>query len=372
MKFDDDGDREFASKFVGRKVIRKCCPHGESMDTLFDNNGWAACRRNEGLVTLFFQQLQSEDMSSELFFRFGRVKCNNPIRTTEFQLNSNGTLESKMLDNSNHRLLPVGHYCLEDVVEFVTNTNLPSTSFFAFYCPDEPPNIIELTEPPITTESSFMTDPPMMAEPESTNTNDPFASSSAIRIPKCCPPGHVMHENEHIFYCHPLWWWPTTSFWDQPIDPKEIVSQSLSYDFLAYHNVSSTVFVSNTSLSSCQPGQLQANIPVHAENSKTNPIFRIDSKNLISLTFHWFVENYWDVKEDIQSFCVDYLLTKEERRADYKSKAFRCITLEPFQSYRPVILLISIVALLTTFVIYFFVPASGEFDKRIYFNVICN
>ena len=130
--------------------------------------------------------------------------------------------------------------------------------------------------------------------------------------------------------------------------------------------------MSNTSLSSCQPGQLQANIPVHAENSKTNPIFRIDSKNLISLTFHWFVEIYWDVKEDIQSFCVDYLLTKEERRADYKSKAFRCITLEPFQSYRPVILLISIVALLTTFVIYFFVPASGEFDKRIYFNVICN
>ena len=77
-----------------------------------------------------------------------------------------------------------------------------------------------------------------MAEPESTNTNDQFASSSAIRIPKCCPPGHVMHENEHIFYCHPLWWWPTTSFWDQPIDPAEIVSQSLSYDFLAYHNVS--------------------------------------------------------------------------------------------------------------------------------------
>ena len=169
MKFDDDGDREFASKFVGRKVIRKCCPHGESMDTLFDNNGWAACRRNEGLVTLFFQQLQSEDTSSELFFRFDRFKCDNLIRTTEFQLNSNGTLEIKMLDNSNHRLLPVGHYCFDDVVEFNLNTNLPLTSFFAFYCPDEPPNIIELTESPITTESSSMTDPPMMAEPESTS-----------------------------------------------------------------------------------------------------------------------------------------------------------------------------------------------------------
>ena len=160
MKFDADGER-FASKFVGRKVIRKCCPHGESMDSKSGFNGWPACRRNEDLVTLFFEQLQSQDMSSELFFRFDRFKCDNPIRTTEFQLNSNGTLEIKMLDNSNHRLLPVGHYCLEDVVEFNLNTNLPLTSFFAFYCSDEPPNIIELTEPPITTESSFMTDPPI-------------------------------------------------------------------------------------------------------------------------------------------------------------------------------------------------------------------
>ena len=179
-------------------------------------------------------------------------------------------------------------------------------------------------------------------------------------------------ENENNFDCHPLWSWPTEEDWDQPIDPSEIVSQSLSFDFQTYHNVSNTVFVSNTSLSSCKPGQLQANVPIHDENSQKNPIFRIDSKNLISLTFHWFVENYWEVKEEIQSFCVDYLLTKEERRADYKSQAFRCITLEPFQSYRPEILLISIVALLTTFVIYFFVPASGEFDKRIYLNVICN
>nr|CAH0105205.1 unnamed protein product [Daphnia galeata] len=198
IKFDTDGDREFASKFVGRKVIRKCCPHGESMDTLFDNHGWAACRRNENLATLFFDQLQSEDMSRDLFFRF---------------------------------------------------VDLPSTSIYAFYCPDEEPqNFIiesefstdglELTEPPITTESSFTTDPPLTAEPESTSTNDPLASSSAIRIPKCCPPGH-------------------------------------------------------------------------------------------------------------------------ETGAEYNTQVFHCITLEPFKRYRPVFLLISIVALSMTFVIYFFVPASG-------------
>ena len=181
-----------------------------------------------------------------------------------------------------------------------------------------------------------------------------------------------MRENENNFDCHPLWWWPTTSFRDQPIDPAEIVSQSLSYDFLAYHDVSSTVFVSITSLSSCKPGQLQENVPLYNENYKIKPIFRIDLKNQISLTFHSFIENYWDVKEEIQSFCADFLLIRQETGAEYKSQVFHCITLVPSKRYRPVILLISIVALLTTFVIYFFVPASGEFDKRIYFNVICN
>ena len=179
-------------------------------------------------------------------------------------------------------------------------------------------------------------------------------------------------ENENNFDCHPLWRWPTLSYWDQPIDSAEIISQFLSYDFQTYHNVSSTVFVSITSLSSCKPGQLQENVPLYDENSKIKPIFRIDSKNQLSLTFHSFVENFWDVKEEIRPFCVDYLLLKQERIVFYTSQVFRCITLEPFLNYRPAILLISIVALLMTFVIYFFVPASGEFDTRIAFNIIRN
>jgi hypothetical protein len=70
---------------------------------------------------------------------------------------------------------------------------------------------------------------------------------------------------------------------------------------------------------------------------------------------------------EIQSFCADFLLIRQERGAEYKSQVFHCITLDPVNSYQQVILLISIVALLMTFVIYFFVPASGEFDERIPF-----
>jgi hypothetical protein len=336
------------------------------MDKLFDNNGWAACRRNEDLVTLFFDQLQFKDTSSDLFFRFGRVKCDYPVHTTEFQLNSNGSLEINMSDNSSHGLLvSFENYCLDDVVEFNFYTNLPLTWIYAFYCPDEQPQnfIIEsefFTYGLELTESSFMTDPPMMAEPKSTNTSNNQFAPIAIRIPKCCSPGHVMHENENNFDCHPLWWWPTESVWDQPIDSAEMILQSLSHDFKTYHNVLNPVFVFNTSLSSCKLGQRQQNIPLYQENSKKNPIFRINSKNQLSLAFHSFIENYWDVKEEIQSYCVDHLLNKEERVVLYASRVFHCIAVAPVnKSYRPAILLISIVALLVTFVIYFFVPASG-------------
>jgi hypothetical protein len=183
---------------------------------------------------------------------------------------------------------------------------------------------------------------------------------STIAVPKCCLPGQVMRENENNFDCHPLWWWPTESVWDQPIDSAEMILQSLSHDFKTYHNVLNPVFVFNTSLSSCKLGQRQQNIPLYQENSKKNPIFRINSKNQLSLAFHSFIENYWDVKEEIQSYCVDHLLNKEERVVLYVSRVFHCIAVAPVnKSYRPAILLISIVALLVTFVIYFFVPASG-------------
>ena len=365
MNFDADGKR-FASKFVGRKVIRKCCSHGESFDGNTNFNGWPSCRRNENLATLFFEHLQSKDTSSELFFRFGRVKCHYPIRTTEFQLNFNGSLEIDMMaSNSSHRLLvSFERYCLDDVW-FDVNTILPTASIYAFYCP-EPSHLLStdelgLTEVPLTTDSSFTTE--FSFTTESSFTTDLSMKSeiepgeSTIAVPKCCSPGHVMHENENNFDCHPLWWWPTE---DQPIDPAEMILQSLSHDFENYHAVLNTVFVSNTSLSSCKPGQLQENVPLYDENSKKNPIFRIDSKNKLSLAFHSFIENYWDVKEEIQSYCADHLLIKEERVVFYASQVFHCLTVAPVNnSYRPAILLISIVALLVTFVIYFFVPASG-------------
>jgi hypothetical protein len=66
------------------------------------------------------------------------------------------------------------------------------------------------------------------------------------------------------------------------------------------------------------------------------------------------------MKSKIDSFCVDQLLFIEKQYAYYNAQVFHCITIETFKTYRPVILLISSVALLTTFAIYLFVPASGK------------
>jgi hypothetical protein len=230
----------------------------------------------------------------------------------------------------------------------------------------------ESTEPPFTTESP-LTEPPsteqINTEPPSTEVSliEPEFTNKSVQddlnrivIPKCCSPGHVMHEHEEYFGCHSLWW-PSGEVFDQPADLAKIESQSLYYDFQNFHNISSTLFVSNTTLSSCKPSQRQQPIPIFAKNSKVTPIFHINSKNEVSVQIRTLVENFWDIKPEIHPFCVEHLLFREEKNVYYNSQVFHCISEEPFKKYRPVILLISVVALLTTFIIYFFVPASGKF-----------
>lgn len=356
MKFDDDGET-FASKFRGRRVIRKCCSINQSLNSLsLTYNGWPRCRPNEGLMTPFFHQL-NRSSDKELFFHFHQVKCDYPTRTTQFRLNSNGSLQIQ------DQLIPFERYCLDDMVEFDDNSFLPFTSIYAFYCPEEEPEYTTdgselMTDAPLT-ESPF-TDPPVF-EIESTAEPSSVLTPENI-VPKCCPAGQVMHELEHKFECLPMWWWPSVEYWDEPnsdTDPAVIVSKSLSHDFQAFRNISNTVFVPNTNLSSCKAGQLQQGFRISDHKSPITPLFRIDSKNQVSLTLHTFVDNYWDVESEIRPFCVDKLLVKEDESVFYVSSIFHCIVLLPFQSYRPVIFLISIVALLVTFAIYFFVPAPG-------------
>jgi hypothetical protein len=242
------------------------------------------------------------------------------------------------------------------------------------YCPGEEPTLIEseftdeLTELP-STDAPF-TDPPFteptftdttISEPESnySNNEDQSDNSTSITIPKCCPPGHVMSEE---YTCQPLWWWPSEQYGDEFTEPAVIVSGSINSDFTAYHSNWSVIFVPDPTFNgSCKPNQLQQPIPLFAENSQITPIFLNDSKGGVSLSLHTFIENYWDVKSQVHSFCVDQLLFKQEREVYYNPQVFHCLTIESFKSHRPVILLISTVGLLATFIIYLLVPASGKY-----------
>jgi hypothetical protein len=367
----------FASKFNGRRVIRKCCRQNSTLDSTSEFNGRPRCRENQGLVTPFFENLQLKDNSTNLFFRFGYANCSYPTRTKQFQLNSNGSLEimvDNTIANSSNLLVSIEDYCVDDMVEFSYVTGLPFTSAYALYCPGEEPTLIEseftdeLTELP-STDAPF-TDPPFteptftdttISEPESnySNNEDQSDNSTSITIPKCCPPGHVMSEE---YTCQPLWWWPSEQYGDEFTEPAVIVSGSINSDFTAYHSNWSVIFVPDPTFNgSCKPNQLQQPIPLFAENSQITPIFLNDSKGGVSLSLHTFIENYWDVKSQVHSFCVDQLLFKQEREVYYNPQVFHCLTIESFKSHRPVILLISTVGLLATFIIYLLVPASGKY-----------
>jgi hypothetical protein len=362
------------SKFNGRRVIRKCCRQNATLDSTSEFNGRPRCRENQGLVTPFFENLQLKENSTNLFFRFGYANCSYPTRTKQFQLNSNGSLEIQMdntIANSSSLLIPIEDYCLDDMVQFISVTSLPFTSTYALYCPavEELVSIepvftdgSELTESPFT-DVPF-TDPPFtettISESESTysNNDDQSANSTLITVPKCCPSGHVMDED---YTCKPLWWWPSQQYGDEFTEPAKIVSDSIHYDFKTYHNNWSVIFISNPTFNgSCKPNQLQQRVPLFVDKiSQLTPIFRNDSKDGVSLSLRTFIKNYWDVKSQVHSFCVDQLLFKQEREVYYNAQAFHCITIESFSSHRPVILLISTVGLLATLIIYLFVPASG-------------
>jgi hypothetical protein len=372
VKSDEDA-KLLGSKFDGRRVIRKCCRQTESLDyTSVKMNGKPACRENQGLVTRFFEDLEElGDNSTSLFFRFGHANCSTrPISTTVFHLNSNGSLEIKMdetIANSSTRLVSIEDYCLDDMVEFDYYTYLPYATTYAFYCPGEEPSLIEpefsdgsespITDPPPTYPPLTKT---TMSEPKSTiypKNDEQYGNLTFYSIPKCCPPGHVMSEE---YICQPLWWWPNERRWDQLIEPAKIVSDSIHYDFKTYHNNLSVILIPDVTLNSCKAGQFQIAIPLFVQYSPIIPIFRNDPKHGVLVSIHTLVEYYWDVKSQIDSFCVDQLFFRQEQDVYYNAQVFYCITIESFNSHRPIILLISAAGLLATFVIYLFVPASGK------------
>ncbi|KAI9556235.1 hypothetical protein GHT06_018809 [Daphnia sinensis] len=308
------------SEMAGRKVVRKCCDRHE----VYSRN--LVCVDNKAAATQFFDDLQLSE-SSELFFRFGSPDCFRPYshrqRTIQFQLTSNGTLEIQ----PNNQQVSIEHYCMEDIV-YTDSAGLPITSNLAIFCTD---TLEVLPEAKVT-----VTGPP----PDTVHE----AEVNKTEIPKCCPAGHIMKDEEHTCQLLNLG------------NADLIISQALNNHIQQNYNISSTL-VSNSSLP-CQHSKAITLKP--NRNTFGQLVFESNTENELSFFTYFYIENYWDFKVRHQPFCVDLTLLRNEKEVFYQPQVFYCTSQSHVSIHYPILLCVSAVGLLITFIIYFIVPTSGS------------
>ncbi|XP_057374652.1 uncharacterized protein LOC130695523 [Daphnia carinata] len=309
------------SEMARQKVVRKCCDRHE----VYSRN--LVCIDNKAAATQFFDDLQLSQ-SSELFFRFGLPSCVHPYshrqRTIEFQLTSNGSLEIQ----PNNHLVSIEHYCMEDIV-YADSAGLPITSNLAIFCTDKLEALPEAKATVTYPLSGFDT-----AHEEVNRT----------KIPKCCPAGHIMIDEEHTCQLLNLG------------NAELIISQALHNHVQQNYNISGTL-ISNSSLS-CQHRKAIALKSNH--NTFGQLIFESNTENELSLLTYFYIENYWDFKVKHQPFCLDLTLLRNEKEVFYQPQVFYCTSQSHVSIHYPILLCISAAGLLTTFIIYFIVPTSGS------------
>lgn len=319
------------SAMAGRTVIRKCCDLNEvySMQTF-------ACERNQRLKTHYFDKLQGVE-SEELFFHIGWPNCVYPSyqrSTTNFRLASNGSVEietdveNKRSESSDQSFAT--ERCLEDIVD-IDSAGLPVVVIQVSFCTDQ--EATEFTEPeyPVDSGSFYEID-----------RND----SVEIKTPKCCPSGQVMDERS---ICQPL-----ISLLQEPSDNDWTISQALNYYLMNTHHIA-TVMVPNNSSLSCQLTRVGL-----TDDSWRKLILQPDAENELSLSMHFFIENYWNIKIRPKPFCVDLAILQDDKQLSYHPYIYHCTSDFHVSVHYPILLSISAVALLLTFVIYFFVPTTGN------------
>lgn len=312
------------SEMSGRKVVRKCCDRHE----VYSRN--LVCIDNKAAATQFFDDLQLSE-SSQLFFRFGLPNCVHPYshrqRTIEFQLTSNGSLEIQ----PNNQLVSIELYCMEDIV-YTDSAGLPITSNLAIFCTDK----LEV----LPEAKATVTKPP----PDTVHEAGHF-ELNRTKIPKCCPAGHIMNDEEHTCQQFNLG------------NAELIISHALKNHVQQNYNISS-ILVSNSSLS-CQHSKAIALKP-NRHTLFGQLIFESNMENELSLLTHFYIENYWDFKVKHQPFCLDLTLFRNEKEVFYQPQVFYCTSKSRVSIHYPILLCISAVGLLTTFIIYFIVPTSGN------------
>ena len=314
---------------VGRTVVRKCCDRNDifSLEDLM-------CMNNQGLATQYFDDLQST-ANNELFFRIGmKLNCPYKQQTTEFRLVS-GSLQVRMNAESdwNEQLISAENYCLEDFVMSPAHSAglLPETENMALFCVSQATPVEEF---------AFPVDPINLDNISTIN----YEIQEKIDIPKCCLPGYVV-EGET---CQPL----------MLHDSEFTITNALNQYLREIYNISS-ILVPNTSLS-CGYEKTLSLLPSPGSLAKLK--FQFHAERNTSLSIHIYKINDWDFEFQTRDFCVDFTRFHSNKEVSYYPEVFYCDPASSFSvsMHYPILLSISAAALLATFIIYFFVPASGN------------
>ena len=311
---------------IGKTVIHKCCDLNEVFSIANHS-----CMEKQGYATQYFDDLLSDDT---FFLRVGLLPCANQMQPVDYELTPSGRLRIKMDDDSEwlEQLLDAEDYCLDDFVVFYDD-DLPETINLASFCRDNVQNTSTMTE--------TLTEKPTNQLDVSEFYEQNFPE---VRVPKCCPSGFIVENNECKRY-------------GSGEHAKGIESNLIkSFRQLFPESINTTsVMIPNSTLA-CG---FTSNYTMEVSDSWVNPRFQLkDDKISLSLKFFW--KNYWNLEIKLEPFCLELKQTKSLGEVLNEATIYYCTQPSHVSGHYPILLYVSVIALLTTFILYFLIPASGK------------
>ena len=361
----------YLSNSVGRTIVRKCCDLNEVSFV----RDYVTCENKQHYATQFFDDLQTQE-SNETFFRIGNVlfNCVNLKEAHDFEFKLGGLKITQDLENEwSNYTFSSDNYCLDD---FVLNgpDGFTETIVKALVCLDEmlkhdssefsgdigathdyeaDINFTERFDVNTLNESNYEETTPYFAsatEPQS----DTYNTINRENVPsvtanKCCPFGYILEQEE----CKSL----------NAEGEGYLAETYISHALLQYltNHAAQPILAPNKTLA-CGYSVFQPLVSSSAYNNFGKVNFGISTDSQMSLSMHFFKENYWDYYVNLQSYCVEVARVRTPRRVYHEPQVYYCNSMTEVSVYRPILLYISSAALLATFIIYFFVPVSGKYS----------
>ena len=322
---------ENLSRFSDKMIVHKCCDLNEAY--LVNN---LTCISNEGYSTQFLNQLQE---NGNYFFRIGPITCQDQNQVEHFQITSTGQLQVE-LDDEQTLLVHPDDYCLDDFVIF-WDDQLPEVITLVNYCPNSNKSLTLALESDVAA-----------TEPKSDKT-------VVTDIPKCCPKGQIITgkgcQNFKLI--------------NQESKMEAIILRAFR-SHISAPNETLNLLANTFSLAYENAKAIELDHDLAANKSWITPIFEINANGNVSYFIHYFKENFWDYKAEVNPFCLEMKIFDESLDIFYRPVVLYWTS--PFQvpAYLIYLHFISVAALLVTIWIYCIVPVSSETVVSVFIKTI--